>query len=94
MQDLPRSAHRAHDGICRPHFRFDLAQALQAFDSACVGMVEGQILLESFSGAELAPDLVRGGSRGEYGRRLFVIRWVRPHVHWAIARTLTRTAEA
>lgn len=29
-------------------------------------MVEGQILLESFSGSELAPDLVSGGSRGGY----------------------------
>jgi hypothetical protein len=94
MQDLPLSTHRAHDGICRPHFRFDLAQALQAFDSACIGMVEEQVLLESFSGAELAPGLVCGGSRGEYCRRAFVISWVHPHVYWAIARTLTRTAEA
>jgi hypothetical protein len=54
-------------------------------------MVEGQILLESFSGAELAPDLVRGGSRGEYCRLGFVISRVRPHVHWALARKLTRT---
>lgn len=66
MQDLPLPVQRAHDGICRPHFRLELAQALQAFDSACVGMVEGQILLESFSGAQLAPDFVCGGSRGEY----------------------------
>jgi hypothetical protein len=42
MHGMPLSAHRAHVGICRPHFRFDFAQALQAFDSACVGMVEGQ----------------------------------------------------
>jgi len=41
------------------HFRFDLAQALQAFDSACVGIVEGQLHLEwVFLGAELAPHLV------------------------------------
>ncbi|OKL62632.1 hypothetical protein UA08_01901 [Talaromyces atroroseus] len=42
---MPLSSHRAHDGICRPHFRFDLAQALQAFDPACVSMAEVQVLL-------------------------------------------------
>jgi len=36
-------------------------------------MVEGQILLKYFLGAELAPDLIRSGSRGEYCRRAFVI---------------------
>jgi hypothetical protein len=33
MHDLRLSAHRAQAGICRPHFRFALAQAVQAFDS-------------------------------------------------------------
>lgn len=38
MHVQPRSAHRAHDGICRPHLRFDLAHAPQAFDSVCFGI--------------------------------------------------------
>ena len=33
MHDLRLSAHRAQAGIWRPHFRFALAQAVQAFDS-------------------------------------------------------------
>jgi hypothetical protein len=49
---------------------------------------------ESFWSRELAPNLVCGGSRGEYCRARIVISWVHPYVHWAIARTLTRTAEA
>jgi hypothetical protein len=43
MQDSPLSAHRAHLGSCRPHFRFELAQALQAFDCVCFGIFNDQI---------------------------------------------------
>lgn len=38
-QDRPLSTHLTHEGTCLPHFRFDLAQALQAFDSVGVGIV-------------------------------------------------------
>lgn len=58
-------------------------------------MVEGQILWESFSGG-------RTGSRScprRKSRGILAGAWLSsagcvPHVHWAIARTLTRTAEA
>ncbi len=46
----PRSVRT--DGICRPHFRFDFAQALQALGTACVGMIEGLILVEFLPEAE------------------------------------------
>lgn len=38
-QDCPLLTHRTHEGICLLHFRFELEQALQAFDPVDFGIV-------------------------------------------------------